>query len=79
MVSMELNVTEKHNKIPQKETGKCYNYGKIGHLAKVYQSKKQANATQSKKQEGKKKRNTREKRQLNAIKIKAKSDHATLG
>ena len=49
MVPMELNATEKHNQSPRKETCKCYNCGKIGHLAKACRGKKQANATQSKK------------------------------
>ena len=56
MVLMELNDTEKRNQSPQKETRKCYNYGKIGHLAKACKGKKQANATQSKKKKEKKKR-----------------------
>ena len=78
MVLMELNATEKRNKAPQKETHKCYNYGKISDLAKICRSKKQANATQSKKQKDRRKRDPRKKRQLNAIKTKTKSDHATL-
>ena len=35
MVPMELDVTEKRNQSPWKETRKCYNCGKIGHLAKA--------------------------------------------
>ena len=49
MVPMELDATEKCNQSPQKKTRKCYNCGKIGHLAKACRGKKQANATQSKK------------------------------
>ena len=49
MVPMELDATEKRNQSPRKETRKCYNCGKIGHLAKACKGKKQANATQSKK------------------------------
>ena len=40
MVPIELDATEKRNKVPQNEMRKCYNYGKISHLAKVCQSKK---------------------------------------
>ena len=68
MVPIELDATEKHNKTPQKKTHKCYNCRKIGHLAKVCRSKKQANATQSKKQKDRRKRDLREVRQLNATK-----------
>ena len=45
MVLMELDATKKRNQSPQKETRKCYNCGKIGHLAKACRGKKQANAT----------------------------------
>ena len=45
MVPMELDAMEKRNQSPQKETRKCYNCGKIGHLAKACRGKKQANAT----------------------------------
>ena len=45
MVLMELDATEKHNQLPRKETHKCYNCGKIGHLAKACRGKKQANVT----------------------------------
>ena len=55
MVPIELDATEKCNQSHRKETRKCYNCGKIGHLAKACRGKKQANATQSKKK-GKKKR-----------------------
>ena len=77
MVPIELDATEKRNQSPQKETRKCYNCGKIGYLAKACRGKKQANATQSKKK-GKKWREPKEDKQLNAIQIKAKPDHATL-
>ena len=77
MVPMELDVTEKRNQSPQKETRKCYNCGKIGHLAKACKGKKQANATQSKKKE-KKRREPKEDKQLNATQTKAKPNHATL-
>ena len=50
---MELDATEKRNQSPQKETRKCYNCGKIGHLAKACRGKKQANATQSKRKKRK--------------------------
>ena len=59
MMPMELDATEKRNQFPQKETRKCYNCGKIGHLAKACKGKKQANATQSKKK-GKKRREPKE-------------------
>ena len=45
MVPMELDATEKRNQLSWKETRKCYNCGKIGHLAKACRGKKQANAT----------------------------------
>ena len=77
MVPMELDATEKHNQSLRKETPKCYNCGKIGHLAKACKGKKQANATQSKKKE-KKKREPKEDKQLNATQTKAKPNHATL-
>ena len=77
MVPMELDATEKRNQSPRKETRKCYNCGKIGHLAKACRGKKQANATQSKKKE-KKKRESKEDKQLNATQTKAKPGHATL-
>ena len=35
MVPMELDATEKRNQSPRKETRKCYNCGKIGHLKGV--------------------------------------------
>ena len=77
IVLMELDAMEKRNQLHRKETRKCYNCGKIGHLVKACKGKKQANATQSKKK-GKKKREPKEDKQLNATQIKAKPDHATL-
>ena len=77
MVPMKLNATEKRNQSPQKDTRKCYNCGKIGHLAKACRGKKQANATQSKKK-GNKRRELKEDKQLNATQTKAKPNHATL-
>ena len=77
MVPMELDATEKRNQLPRKKTRKCYNGGKIGHLAKACRGKKEANATQSKKK-GKKRREPKEDKQLNATQTKAKPDHATL-
>ena len=77
MVLMELDAIEKRNQSPRKETCKCYNCGKIGHLAKACTGKKQANATQSKKKR-KKRREPKEDKQLNATQTKAKPDHATL-
>ena len=77
MMPMELDVTEKRNQSPQKETHKCYNCGKIGHLAKACRGKKQANATQSKNKK-KKWRELKEDKQLNATQTKAEPDHAML-
>ena len=77
MVPMELDAMKKRNQSPQKETRKCYNCGKIGHLAKACRGKTQANATQSKKK-GKKKRESKEDKQLNATQTKAKPNHAML-
>ena len=78
MVPMELDATKKRNQSSRKETRKCYNCGKIGHLAKAWRGKKQANATQSKKKKEKKKREPKEDKQLNATQTKAKPNHATL-
>ena len=78
MVPMELDATEKRNQSPQKETRKCYNCRKIGHLAKACKGKKQANATQSKKKKEKKRREPKEDKQLNATQTKAKPNHAML-
>ena len=78
MVLMDLDAMEKRNQSPQKKTRKCYNYKKIGHLAKACKGKKQANATKSKKKKEKKKREPKEDKQLNATQTKAKPNHATL-
>ena len=78
MVPMELDATKKRNQLPWKETRKCYNCRKIGHLAMVCRGKKQANATQSKKKKKKKKKEPKEDKQLNATQTKAKPNHATL-
>ena len=78
MVPIELDVTEKRNQSSRKETRKCYNCEKIGHLAKACRGKKQANATQSKKKKEKKKREPKEDKQLNATQTKANPNHATL-
>ena len=77
MVPMELDDTEKRNQSHRKKTRKCYNYGKIGHLAKACRGKKQANATQFKKK-GKKRRESKKNKQLNTTQTKAKPDHAML-
>ena len=48
MVPIEIDIT-KNCKPFKKETRKCYNCGKVGHLAKNYRSKKQVNLTQENK------------------------------
>ena len=53
MVPMEIDATEKHKPF-KKEIRKCYNCGKVGHLAKNYRSKKQVNTTQEDKKKKKK-------------------------
>ena len=53
MVPKEIDATEKRKPF-KKETQKCYNCGKVGHLAKNYRSKKQVNATQEDKKKKKK-------------------------
>ena len=53
MVPMEIDITAKR-KLFKKKTRKCYNYGKVGHLAKSCQSKKQVNAIQKDKRKKKK-------------------------
>ena len=77
MVLMKLVAMEKRNQSPRKETRKCYNCEKIGHLAKACRGKKQANATQSKKKR-KKRGEPKEDKQLNVTQTKAKPNHATL-
>ena len=77
MVPMELDATKKRNQSPRKETRKCYNCEKIAYLAKACRGRKQANATQSKKKE-KKRREPKENKQLNATQTKAKPNHTTL-
>ena len=77
MVLMGLDATKKRNQSPQKETRKCYNCGKISHLAKACRGKKQANETQSKKKK-KKRKEPKEDKQLNVTQTKAKPNHATL-
>ena len=78
MVPMKLDTTKKCNKTLQKKTHRCYNCKKINNFAKVYRNKKQANATQSQRQKDREKRDPRKERQLNATKIKTKSNQATL-
>ena len=75
MVPMEIDATEKR-KLFKKETQKCYNCEKVGHLAKNCKSKKQVNATQEDKR--KKKKPQKKEKELNATQIKEKPDHATL-
>ena len=77
MVPMELDATKKRNQSPRKETRKCYNCRKIGHLAKACRGKKKANATQSKKKK-KERREPKKDKQLNATQTKTKPNHATL-
>ena len=60
----------------RKETRKCYNCGKVGHLAKNCRSKKQVNATQEDKR--KKTKPQKKEKNLNVLQIKKKPNHAIL-
>ena len=53
MVPMEIDATKKC-KLFRKKTQKCYNCGKVEHLAKNCKSKKQVNAIQEDKRKKKK-------------------------
>ena len=53
MVPIKIDATEKRKPF-KKETRKCYNCEKVGHLAKNCRSKKQVNATQEDKKKKKK-------------------------
>ena len=75
IVPMEINTTEKRKPF-KKETRKCYDCRKIGHLAKICRSKKQVNATQEDKR--RKKKPQKKEKELNATQIKEKPDHTTL-
>ena len=75
MVPMEIDATEKRKPF-KKETQKCYNCEKMGHLAKNCRSKKQVNAIQEDKR--RKKKPQKKEKELNATQIKEKPDHATL-
>ena len=63
MVPIEIDATEKRKPF-KKETWKCYNCEKVGHLAKNCRSKKQVNATQEDKR--KKEKPQRKEKELNA-------------
>ena len=75
MVPMEIDATKKRKPF-KKETRKCYNCEKVGHLAKNCRSKKQVNATQKNKK--RKKKPQRKEKKLNATQIKKKPDHTML-
>ena len=74
MVPIEIDAIEKRKPF-KKETWKCYNCGKVEHLAKNCRSKKQVNAIQEDKR--KKKKPQKKEKELNATQIKEKPDHAT--
>ena len=71
MVPMKIDATEKHQPF-KKETQKCYNCGKVGHLAKNCRSKRQVNATQEDKR--KKKKPQKKEKELNATQINKKPE-----
>ena len=72
---MKIDATGKRKPF-KKKTQKCYNCGKVEHLARNCKSMKQVNATQEDKQ--KKKKLQKKKKKLNATQIKEKPDRATL-
>ena len=75
MVPREIDATEKRKPF-KKETRKCYNCEKVGHLAKNCRSKKQVNATQEDKRM--KKKPQKKEKEFDATQIKEKPNHATL-